>query len=52
MFKARIIEQPAERFKANSSLSDMLMAVEFRPAWGLGIVAMPDQDVFQTDGAM
>jgi hypothetical protein len=42
--QTEIIEQAAERFLPDGSLSDVLMAVEFRAARGLGIIAVPHFD--------
>src|SRR5215471_12268398 len=47
---ARIIEEAPKRLAANLSLAYVLVAIELRTPLALGVVAMPDADVFQTDG--
>ena len=47
-----VIEQTAEGFQADASLPDVLMAVELRSARGFCVVAMPDVNVLEPDGAI
>ena len=50
MRKAQVIEQNAKRLFADHSLSNVLVAVEFGAARGLGVVAVPDLHVVQANG--
>jgi hypothetical protein len=44
--ESRIVQQSTEWLAPNSSLPDVLMAVELRSASGFRVVAMPDGHVF------
>src|SRR5579872_586725 len=46
---AWIVEQSAECIQADASFADMLMPVELRAACSLGVVTVPNQDVFQAN---
>ena len=46
---ARIVQQAAEEFEADGSLPDVLVTIELGTASGLGVVAMPDGNVFEAD---
>src|SRR5215472_12671922 len=46
-----IVQQAAKRLQSNASLPNVLMSVEPRAARCFRIVAMPDKDVVQSDGA-
>jgi hypothetical protein len=50
--EAEIVEQDAEGFDADSSLPDLLVAVEFRSAGGFGIVAVDYFYIVQADGGI
>ena len=47
-----VVEQTAERLEPDTSLPDVLMAVEFRTARGFSVVAMPEVDILEADGAV
>ncbi len=49
---SRIVQQSAKRLQADASLTDVLMAVELRPTFGLGVVAVPDVNILQPYGAL
>src|SRR5205807_7898150 len=48
--QARIVQQTAKWFRADASLPDVLMSIEFGAARGFGVVTVPDADVLQTNG--
>ncbi len=52
MCEAEIIEQNSKRQFADLSLSDLFMTVEFGSARSLGIIAVNNSDVIQTDGGV
>ncbi len=52
MRQPRIIQQAAKRLQPDASLPDVLMPVELRSARGLGIIAMPDVNILQANGAI
>ena len=52
MSEAKIIEQGAERFFADGSFADMLMAVELGSARRFGVVAMNNLHVVQGNGCV
>lgn len=45
-----IVQQSSKWVEADASFSDLLMAVQLRPAFRLGVIAMPHAYIFQTDG--
>lgn len=49
MGEARIVQQNTKWFHADSSLPDVLMAVEFRSASGFSVVAMDDFHIIQSN---
>ena len=44
-----IIEQSAEGFQPDGSLADVLMAIEFRSACGLGVIHVPHAHIRDAD---
>jgi hypothetical protein len=52
MRQPRIVQQSPKCLQPDASLPDVLMPVQLRSARGLGVVAMPDVNILQADGAI
>jgi hypothetical protein len=50
--EAKIVQQDAERLFADGSLPDLLVAIEFLAAAGLGVVAVNHLHMAQADGCI
>src|SRR5690348_15579420 len=48
--QAGIVQQPPKRLKPDSSLPDMLVAIQARAASRLGVVAVPDAHLGEANG--
>ena len=52
MRHSRIVQQAAKGFQSDASLADVLMPVELRSPLSLGVVAVPDVNIFQPHRAV
>src|SRR5919108_3892385 len=50
MRKSGVVQQPPERFQSDTSLPDVLVAVELRTARRLGVIAMPHANILESHG--